>query len=89
VLKLTGSLRAGWYVSSSATTTGNINLFSGLGISQIMSYGLNQNPAIMHNTTAQLAYLDAAHAAGVKVLWPMQEFGWTGNPSCDPLSPSW
>ncbi len=43
---------------------------------------------IANNATQLLSYLDAAEAAGVKVLWPMQQFGWTGNPACDPLSPS-
>ena len=116
-------LGIGWYVAGPANDEGDVNLFSGLGINQIMPYGLQKKPGesnptgnvctansarvkkkcasvsscmadacghagIAVNTTHLLSYLDAAEAAGVKVLWPMQQFGWTGNPACDPLSPS-
>eukprot|EP00040_Diaphanoeca_grandis_P029827 m.175459 g.175459 ORF g.175459 m.175459 type:complete len:773 (-) comp31821_c1_seq1:377-2695(-) len=86
----------GWYVAGDAGSMGesNPNVFSGLGVSQIMPYGLVQNVDFMHNTTRVFEYFDAAHKAGVKVLMPMQQFGWTGNPACDPLShpsgvPAW
>ncbi len=37
-------LGIGWYVAGSASDTGNVNLFSGLGINQIMPYGLKETP---------------------------------------------
>ena len=80
-------LGIGWYVAPSSAE-GNVNLFSGLGINQIMPYALKETPTIAHNATRLVRYLDEAEAAGVKILWPMQQFGWTGNPACDPLSPS-
>ena len=37
-------LGIGWYVAGSAGDEGNVNLFSGLGINQIMPYGLKETP---------------------------------------------
>ena len=54
-------LGLGWYVSTTATVETNVNLFSGLGINQIMPYGLEGT--VTHNITRQLSYLDAADAA--------------------------
>ena len=87
----------GWYVYGGfAAALKNISLLfapvrrhAALGVDMVMPYNLND-----FNASDQLHYLDLCHAAGVKVLYPLADLGFTAglnkqNYAKDWLNPAW
>ena len=67
----------GWYVNGGGSVSSQLATISTqvrLGVNQIMPYAM-----VDMNATEQRTYMDACHAMGVKVLYPMQMYGQSGT----------